>query len=313
VFKLDSTGAYSVLYSFCSAANCADGGPPSAGVIEDAAGSLYGTTETGGNDSSSGTVFRLDAAGNFTVLHSFCSMGGSSCTDGIFPIGVVQDAAGFLYGSTNMGGKFDIDNFLDPGFGTVYKIDTHLKVAGITLTSSPNPSFVGQPVDLSLDLSGQSETPAGMVTFTQGATILGTATLSEGKAAISITPARFGTLGISAHFPGDLYNKAASVSLKQVVNRWSTSTAMASSPNPSTQGQLVTLTAQVSSQGGPTPTGHVVFVNGSTSLRNVVLNNGVAQVQIANLPVGTLSLTATYRGDSSNAESTSPVLTQTVN
>ena len=52
VFKLDPTGAYSVLYDFCSAANCTDGivsrGITSASLIQDAAGNLYGVTGAGG-------------------------------------------------------------------------------------------------------------------------------------------------------------------------------------------------------------------------------------------------------------------------
>jgi uncharacterized repeat protein (TIGR03803 family) len=308
VFRLDTAGSETVLYSFCSAANCADGGAPGAGVIEDAAGSLYGTTTSGGNAIGAGTVFRLDTAGHLTVLHALCSA--ANCTDGVNPNAIVEDAAGYLYGTTAWGGKF---SRYTSGYGTVFKIDTHLKVAGITLTSSVNPSFFGQPLLLSVDVSGQSETPTGVVTFKQGTTILGTASLSGGKATLTITPARSGTVGFSAQYAGDLYNLAATAPLKQVVNRWTTSTAIASSPDPSTHGQLVTLTAEVSSLGGPTPTGYVVFMNGGTVVRNAPINNGVAQIQISNLPVGSLSLTATYQGDMANAKSTSPVLAQVVN
>jgi hypothetical protein len=44
VFKLDPTGHETVLYNFCSVANCADGSQPKGGVIQDAAGNLYGAT-----------------------------------------------------------------------------------------------------------------------------------------------------------------------------------------------------------------------------------------------------------------------------
>src|SRR5580704_13340996 len=43
---------YTVLYSFCSAANCTDGNLPAAGLTEDAAGNLYGTTSSGGANSN---------------------------------------------------------------------------------------------------------------------------------------------------------------------------------------------------------------------------------------------------------------------
>jgi uncharacterized repeat protein (TIGR03803 family) len=45
------------LYNFCSQPNCADGGNPFTGLIEDGAGNLYGTAEGGSN--SRGVVFEL--------------------------------------------------------------------------------------------------------------------------------------------------------------------------------------------------------------------------------------------------------------
>jgi uncharacterized repeat protein (TIGR03803 family) len=64
VFKLDTTGQETVLYSFTGGA---DGAIPLAGVIRDAAGNLYGTTADGG-PFSSGTVFKVDTTGKESVL-----------------------------------------------------------------------------------------------------------------------------------------------------------------------------------------------------------------------------------------------------
>jgi uncharacterized repeat protein (TIGR03803 family) len=108
IFKLDTTGKETVLYSFTGVA---DGKYPLAGVVRDAAGNLYGTTSAGGA-SGYGTVFKLSAADTLTALHSF--MGG---TDGEYPYaGLVRDAAGNVYGTTSAGGAF--------GHGTVFKVDT---------------------------------------------------------------------------------------------------------------------------------------------------------------------------------------------
>ncbi|HTA22549.1 MAG TPA: choice-of-anchor tandem repeat GloVer-containing protein [Terriglobales bacterium] len=105
VFELDAKGIETVLYSFTGGA---DGSQPEAGVLEDAAGNLYGTTVYGGV-SSFGTVFKLDQLGNETVLHSF--EGGS---DGQYPHApLVQDAKGNLYGTTSEGGAT---------YGTIFKI-----------------------------------------------------------------------------------------------------------------------------------------------------------------------------------------------
>ncbi len=129
VYKLTKTGKETVLYSFCSVANCADGAFPNGGLVRDAAGNLYGTTSLGGNAGECcGTVFKVDPAGNETVLYSFCSV--ANCADGSFPIGggnfflnetLVRDAAGNLYGTTpNGGGGLGCG---DLGCGTVFKVD----------------------------------------------------------------------------------------------------------------------------------------------------------------------------------------------
>lgn len=77
-----------------------DGSFPTAGLVRDSTGNLYGTTFYGGANSL-GVVFKLDTSNNETVLHSFA--GGS---DGANPYGgVIRDSAGNLYGTTTAGGS----------------------------------------------------------------------------------------------------------------------------------------------------------------------------------------------------------------
>jgi len=90
-------------------------------------------------------------------------------------------------------------------------------------------------------------------------------------------------------------------------------TTLTSAPNPSIFGETVTLTAQVTSNAPGTPTGTVIFKNGASKVGSAALNAGVAVFSTSKLPVGTLSLTAIYNGDSSSAKSTSSVLIQVVN
>jgi uncharacterized repeat protein (TIGR03803 family) len=106
VFKIDTNNTETVLYSFACAP---DGAFPRAGLVMDAQGNLYGTTShggasgTNGGGSGYGTVFKVDSAGNETVLYSFTGTGG----DGQFPYaGLVMDALGNLYGTTLYGGAF---------------------------------------------------------------------------------------------------------------------------------------------------------------------------------------------------------------
>jgi len=106
VFKLDTVGKESILFSFTGMAS---GAYPFGGVILDSKGNLYGTTAYGANND--GVVFKLDALGRETVLYIF---GG---TDGSFPsAGLVRDAKGNLYGTTEFGGT--------DGPGTVFRVST---------------------------------------------------------------------------------------------------------------------------------------------------------------------------------------------
>jgi uncharacterized repeat protein (TIGR03803 family) len=138
IFKLDTTGAETILYSFKGSP---DGANPEGGLFRESDGNLYGTTSTGGAYGK-GAVFEMDTTGTETVLYSFT--GG---TDGAFPTGgVIRDAAGYFCGTTNEGGTMN--------YGVVFCLGTagHEKVlhnfkgdadgrypqAGLLLDSSGN-------------------------------------------------------------------------------------------------------------------------------------------------------------------------------
>jgi uncharacterized repeat protein (TIGR03803 family) len=96
-----------VLHSF----SLSDGQNPTQGLVRDVAGNLYGIAPYGGifdencdPEFGGGTVFRLDLAGKFTVLHAFDNKG-----DGCDPTSLIEDAAGNLYGTTSLGTVFRID------------------------------------------------------------------------------------------------------------------------------------------------------------------------------------------------------------
>lgn len=95
---------YSVLYTFCPQAGCADGNGPMGRLAEDASGNLFGTTIAGGDPNSSrGVIFELPAQGTFGVLHTFCPAG--NCSDGAFPVGgVTLNSSGKVLGTVSEGG-----------------------------------------------------------------------------------------------------------------------------------------------------------------------------------------------------------------
>src|SRR5581483_6266170 len=120
VFELvNSNGGYTekVLYSFTNSGG--DGSLPSAGLIMDSSGNLYGTTAFGGasdscNGYGCGTVYELvNGNGSYTenVLYRFTG----SNSDGANPYaGLTMDASGNLYGTTQGGGA--------SGWGTVFEL-----------------------------------------------------------------------------------------------------------------------------------------------------------------------------------------------
>jgi uncharacterized repeat protein (TIGR03803 family) len=106
VFKITTTGEYSVVYAFCSETHCNDGANPLAALIQGSDGNFYGTTEYGGVGAGGvpeGVIFKLTPSGEITVLYSFCAV--ASCKDGANPFGsLVQATDGNFYGTTAYGG-----------------------------------------------------------------------------------------------------------------------------------------------------------------------------------------------------------------
>jgi len=141
VFKLTvSSRQETVLHSFRGR----DGQYPHAGLIQDAAGSLYSTTPYGGAHSS-GTVFKLDATGKVTVLHSFA--GGA---DGANPYaGLIRDAAGNLYGTNVSGGDLTCNS--GAGCGVVFKLDASGKETVLHSFAGPEGAY---PMGLTRDAMG---------------------------------------------------------------------------------------------------------------------------------------------------------------
>jgi len=190
-----------------------------------------------------------------------------------------------------------------------------------TVVSSHNPSVFGQSVTFTATVAAVapgSGTPTGTVTFKNGTTVLGTGTLSGGKATFStsaLTP-NPSPHSITVIYNGNVdFSSSTSGVLAQTVNKASTKTTVASSHNPSVFGQSVTFTATVTAvaPGSGTPTGTVTFKNGTTVLGTGTLSGGKATFSTSTLTRGAHSITAVYSGSVNDLGSTSAALTQTVN
>jgi large repetitive protein len=191
-----------------------------------------------------------------------------------------------------------------------------------TVTSSLNPSTLGQNVTFTATVTTGAGTGdlTGTVSFSDGTTVLAAAVpLNAGVATFTTSALTVGSHSITASYSGDSGHSSSTSTppYVQVVNQVfsPTVTAVTSSLNPSTFGQGVTFTAEVSTVAGTgNLTGTISFSDGAKVLAAAVpLSAGVATFATSTLAVGSHSITASYSGDSSHSSSTStPPLIQTV-
>ena len=182
------------------------------------------------------------------------------------------------------------------------------------VTTSGSPSLLGQPVTFAATLtSTHGGIPDGeLVTFYDGRIAIGTSATASGVATFTTSSLTAKTHTIEATYPGDSTFEPSSGKVKQIVEKYPTTTSLSSSLNPSQLGQQVTFTAQVTNLGSTPPTGKITFLDGTISLGSAKLSGGGATLTTSKLAVGRHPVTANYSGDADNAGSTSPVVEQVV-
>ena len=204
-----------------------------------------------------------------------------------------------------------------------------LKASTTTLSSSANPSTVGQQVTFTAVVSAASYqgTPTGTVTFTIDGHAQAPVQLAvvggQDEATFTTSTLTAGQHSVTAAYSGDTHVSSSTGSLPtEVVNApslQSTTTVLTSSVDPSTVGQSVTFTAIVSATGtAGSPSGSVVFTIDGVSEAPVPLHivNGKDQavLAISSLTKGSHTIQAAYSGDASfSASGVGSPLLQTVN
>ena len=140
VFQLNTAGTLTPLHSFAGP----DGEQPTSPLTRDSAGNLYGTTQFGGPSGGVGVVFKVDASGTYTVLHTFKGR------DGAYPsaAGLVRDFEDNLYGTTANGGATNA--------GVVFELEnngTYRLLHEFSQADGQNPN-AGMTIDSAGDLYG---------------------------------------------------------------------------------------------------------------------------------------------------------------
>ena len=183
------------------------------------------------------------------------------------------------------------------------------------VTSSVNPAQFYQGVAFTATVTSAGGTPTGTVTFFDGTTQLGVATLSAGKASLKPITLQLGSRSITATYSGTAgFASSTSPVFTETVNKGTTATTLKSVPNPSTLHSKVTLTATVTAEFGGSPLSTVSFMKGTTVLGTATLNATTHQATFVTtaLPLGTSQIHAVYGGNVDFNGSTSPVLNQVV-
>jgi len=264
VFKLSSNGSGGwnaiILHTFKGAPN--DGSDPEGTPVLDSAGSVYGTTVSGGATRGLGTAWKLTpSAGEYTeeILRS------SIWNDGANPkAGIVLDSSGNIYSTTAFG-------VLNPP----------------NREDSPCYDGCGSVFELAVSDSGYEWTSVWSFDGTDGGNPTDTLILDGGNL--------YGTTyggGASGNCPGA---GGCGVAFELHPSARTTTTVLTSSPNPSTNGEAVTFTAVVTP--APPDGETVTFERGTTVLGTGSLNSGSAAFTTSTLHVGTPHIKAVYGGD----------------
>ncbi|HET6572808.1 MAG TPA: Ig-like domain repeat protein [Fimbriiglobus sp.] len=189
----------------------------------------------------------------------------------------------------------------------------------ITVTSSGSPSFVTQPVTFTAVVGSQFGPAAGTVAFFDGGVPVGSAalaTVNGQQVATFVGVLAPGAHTVTAKFAAQgNFSASETVPITQVVNQVGTTTAVATSLNPATEGQAVTFTATVTGTVAiaATPTGTVTFFVDGIAASTAPVAGGAAAFTTSTLAPGTHAITASFSGDTNFTASTAGAVSQVVN
>ncbi|MGI4831185.1 MAG: beta strand repeat-containing protein, partial [Janthinobacterium lividum] len=182
------------------------------------------------------------------------------------------------------------------------------QATALVVSSSSNPVQTLSSVSLTVTLKNAGAVPAtGTITFSDGTTTIGTATLdSTGHATLTLPQMTAGNHSITANYVGDGADfGSASPVFTETVQLRPTTTTVTGSLTDSANPQQVTLIAVVKGQGSTAPTGTVTFTSGSVTLGVAAVDEtGVATITVI-FETKTEPVIGSYAGDISYTSSTS--------
>ena len=279
--------------SLASSLNPADAGQPV----------TFTATVTAGSGVPTGTVVFSDGA---TIFPTQTLAGGiATYTTSTLAAGTHHILASYTP---------DTSNFVASSATLTQVIQQSGIATATNLTSSANPADSGQSVTFTATVTSVNGTPAGLITFSDGNTTLGTQTLVNGVATYTTNTLVAGTHPIAAAYsPGGTTFNASNATLSQVIQGIGTSTSITVIPASAPYGTVISMFSEVLTSGVAVSSGTITYMDGATALTAITLApNRIPNFNISTLTVGTHSITAVYSGDATHSPSTSPTVTVTI-
>jgi hypothetical protein len=251
-----------------------------------------------------GTVSPSSATGTVTFKDGSTTLGTATLGHGSGSYATSSLSAGSHSIAAVYGGNTSYNGSTSPTLTqTVNKANT-----ATMLISTLNPSTFGSGITLTATVSPSSAT--GTITFKDGAATIGNAPIGHGSGSIATSALAGGTHSLTAVYSGDSdFSASTSTALTQSVTKATTSTIVSSNINPSSSGQLITLTAAVTPMSA---TGSITFKDGITTLGTATLGHGSGSYATSSLAVGTHGITANYGGNTDYLTSTSTAISQRI-
>jgi Bacterial Ig-like domain (group 3)/Beta-propeller repeat len=319
VTKLNPTGSALVYSTYLSGS----GGAFGTGIAIDKWGDAYVTGQAGkkfptanavqgyGFGPSNAFVTKLNPAGSALVFSTYLGGGPAGSSDAGFAIATDSSGNAYVSGAAYLNFPITPGAFQTTCSGTTCPFVSKIYVAETTasLSSGLNPSIYGQEVTWTATVTAMGPTmPTGKVNFNWSVFTIGTATLNaSGVATLTRSNLSADPYPLTAVYVGDANNAgSASPILNQVITQATSSATITSSPNPSTQGEPITFTANINSP-YTSPTGTVTFTAGKTVLGTVELKGRIARFTTSTLAVGSTTVTVTYPANSDIAGSSASV------
>lgn len=269
-------------------------------------------TSNGSPMTESGFVwFQSNGQGIGNGVMNYSPMGEATFSISTLPVG--PNAITATFKGSGSGGYA-------PSTSTTTVVNVAAAPTSTTLSASPASPAFGSSVTLSATVSTSgSPATSGVVTFSSNGSSIGSATVNNGVATISLSTLPSGPDSITASFTG-ASNLAASTSNSVLITVAAavpviaaTTTTLSASPPSVTSGDAVNFTATVASAGIPATSGVVSFMQGSNVIGSGTVNSsGVATVSLSTLPVGSNSISADYAGTTNYATSLSSAVTVSV-